>query len=66
MALGKEHQGAKNEEGNVLAAVTLIICQEVNIIWKIHRPHNERQNVTAKNNTALTLRDQLWGTRKTS
>lgn len=27
-------------------------------IWKIHRPHNERQNVTAKDNTALTLRGQ--------
>lgn len=27
-------------------------------IWKIHRPHNERQNVTAKDNTALTLKGQ--------
>ena len=53
MALGKKHQGAKNEEGDILAVPTLSILSGGGI-WETHRPRNERQNVTAEDNAALT------------
>lgn len=54
---GKETPGNKEWGGQYPCCLDALILSGGGI-RKIHRPHNERQNVTAEDNAALTLRCQ--------